>query len=505
MSTTASPNLLQEGGGLGFSFLFKGRKKKTHYCYLPQESQGVLPEINLSFDQATNVISGRPTAVKQVKLKVIAKNPYGETSDYITINAYDPYIPEISQSSLVKSSFKANVSYKLPCSNCLPAQSEYWHISDIVWSVEGLPDGVSFNPETLTFTGYTATAGLYQVKMSCSTNHGTALANFKWRVGEDPFKPTLEAYTVRNQNFPNETSSSWWANEYGTSISSFIVPGTNITKQAPTDENPEGTEIIRWYATNLPNGVSISEKTGYISGNLWDSSKAATVYVETNHGTASALVTFNIWSADPEIRVSLGDGAYTYEETNTKRTYKEVHSGSRITGYTSYNGYTGSYKNVDHPYASFWLYMIGYPAGGTWTLSNPKKRIVSYKPNINATPVDLYYSEGRYIEGRASKYSPNSYSRISPKSHGFSGSNEGRYHSRCDLNISGSDYNNTGSAADTHFTTSWYPTLTYTVNGKSVSHTITWGLQLYYYYKLSTKEKKACNNKTSIIAYEENY
>ncbi|MBU5272524.1 putative Ig domain-containing protein [Staphylococcus caprae] len=194
-----------------------------------------LPE-GVSFDSATNTISGTPTKVGSYPITVTTTDAEGNaTTTNFTIKVVDTTKPTVT--SIKDQSKEVNTSID-------PIKIEATDNSGqaVTNKVSGLPEGVSFDSETNTISGTPTKVGSYPIIVRTTDAEGNATTtSFTIKV-VDTTKPTVA--TIKDQT-----------KEVNTAIDSITIDASDNSGQAVTNK-----------VSGLPAGVSFDSATNTISG-----------------------------------------------------------------------------------------------------------------------------------------------------------------------------------------------------------------------------------------------
>ena len=187
---------------------------------------GKLPN-GITFDAAKGLLSGTPTEKGTYRLRFTLSNPAGdiEKSLKLKVNAI---LPKIT-GNLKKGSDGKEYKSKLKVKGSEPITVSYSGT---------LPQGLSFDAATLTFSGIP-----------------TEIC-------------TGQEIIVKASNIEGETTAKYSIMISGVApkLSISSLPDGIIGNAYSADLSATGTKPITWSAANLPDGLMIDERTGHISG-----------------------------------------------------------------------------------------------------------------------------------------------------------------------------------------------------------------------------------------------
>ena len=194
-----------------------------------------LPE-GVSFDSATNTISGSPMKVGSYPIVVTTTDESGnETTTNFTIKVVDTTKPMVT--SIEDQTKEVNTAI-----DSITIEATDNSGQAVTNKVSGLPEGVSFDSATNTISGMPTKVGSYPITVTTTDAEGNAtITNFTIKV-VDTTKPTVTA--IKDQT-----------KEVNTSIDSITVEATDNSGQAVTNK-----------VSGLPEGVSFDSATNTISG-----------------------------------------------------------------------------------------------------------------------------------------------------------------------------------------------------------------------------------------------
>lgn len=247
-------------------------------------ADGSLPD-GLTLDEATGEILGTPTTAGTYTFIVKAFN-----ENYVTAQRYTLLITDGSASTISIATTKLNdASTYTPYSAALATSGA----GTPTWSVESgftLPNGLTLNSETGIISGTPTKVGTFTFMLRAevsSTNYDTKLFTLKVVEGSDVF----------------------------TILTDSLKEGT-IGKSYSVVLKAKGSGTLTWSATDLPEGLTLDEEKGKISGKPTTVGTYNTAFTVTNR-TESATATLAIVIKDvkPKIKASVKAGmidtAYT--------------------------------------------------------------------------------------------------------------------------------------------------------------------------------------------------
>ncbi|MBF2214258.1 putative Ig domain-containing protein, partial [Staphylococcus epidermidis] len=190
----------------------------------------------VTFDEATNTISGTPNEVGSYDIKVTTTDESGNaTETMFTINVEDTTKPTVED--IADQTQEVNTEID-------PIKIEATDNSGqaITNKVDGLPDGVTFDEATNTISGTPNEVGRYDIKVTTTDESGNATETTFTINVEDTTKPTVESVADQTQ-------------EVNTEIEPIKIEATDNSGQAVTNK-----------VDGLPDGVTFDEATNTISG-----------------------------------------------------------------------------------------------------------------------------------------------------------------------------------------------------------------------------------------------
>ena len=189
----------------------------------------------VTFDEATNTISGTPSEVGSYTVTVTTTDESGnsETTTF-TIDVEDTTKPTVED--IADQTQEVNTEID-------PIKIEATDNSGqaITNKVDGLPDGVTFDEVTNTISGTPSKVGSYMTVTTTDESGNSETTTFTIDV-EDTSKPTVESVADQTQ-------------EVNTEIEPIKIEATDNSGQAVTNK-----------VDGLPDGVTFDETTNTISG-----------------------------------------------------------------------------------------------------------------------------------------------------------------------------------------------------------------------------------------------
>ncbi|WP_225982326.1 putative Ig domain-containing protein [Staphylococcus epidermidis] len=245
-----------------------------------------LPD-GVTFDEATNTISGTPSEVGSYDITVTTTDESGnsETTTF-TINVEDTTKPTVE--SIAGQTQEINTEMT-------PIKIEATDNSDqtVTNKVDGLPDGVTFDEATNTISGTPSEVGSYTVTVTTTDENGNATETTFTIDVEDTTKPTVEDITDQTQ-------------EINTEINPIKIEATDNSGQIVTNK-----------VEGLPDGVTFDEATNTISGTPSEVGSYTVTVTTTDENGNATEITFTINVKDTT-KPTVGDIADQTQEINTE-------------------------------------------------------------------------------------------------------------------------------------------------------------------------------------------
>ena len=194
-----------------------------------------LPD-GVTFDEATNTISGTPSEVGSYTVTVTTTDESSNaTETTFTIDVEDTTKPTVEDIADQTQEVNTEIT---------PIKIEATDNSGqaVTNKVDGLPDGVTFDEATNTISGTPSEVGSYDITVTTTDENGNSETTTFTIDVEDTTKPTVEDITDQTQ-------------EINTEMTPIKIEATDNSGQAVTNK-----------VEGLPDGVTFDEATNTISG-----------------------------------------------------------------------------------------------------------------------------------------------------------------------------------------------------------------------------------------------
>ena len=200
-----------------------------------------LPD-GLTYDPQTRTLSGTLTSLGSYTLVITASDGDLSSQRELNLEVIDNFAPVATDTLIEPNPARAEQSYSYTLADNLFTDADG---DTLTFSMSGLPDGLSFNPDNQTISGTPSSAGEYEITLTASDGISQSDRTF-----------TL---TINEANNAPVTNSEWTpaAGRAGTAYSAVL----------PADlfSDPDN-DALSISIANLPTGLSFDSTTGVISG-----------------------------------------------------------------------------------------------------------------------------------------------------------------------------------------------------------------------------------------------
>ncbi|WP_032604549.1 putative Ig domain-containing protein, partial [Staphylococcus epidermidis] len=241
----------------------------------------------VTFDEATNTISGTPSEVGSYDVTVTTTDESGNATEItFTINVEDTTKPTVEDIADQTQEVNTEIT---------PIKIEATDNSGqgVTNKVEGLPDGVTFDETTNTISGTPNEVGSYTVTVTTTDESGNATETTFTIDVEDTTKPTVESIADQTQ-------------EINTEIEPIKIEATDNSGQAVTNK-----------VDGLPAGVTFDETTNTISGTPSKVGSYDITVTTTDESGNSETTTFTI-NVEDTTKPTVESVADQTQEVNTE-------------------------------------------------------------------------------------------------------------------------------------------------------------------------------------------
>ena len=220
----------------------------------------------ITFDEATNTISGTPSEVGSYTVTVTTTDENGNaTETTFTIDVEDTTKPTVEDITDQTQEINTEI-------NPIKIETTDNSGQTVTNKVEGLPDGVTFDEATNTISGTPSEVGSYTVTVTTTDENGNATETTFTIDVEDTTKPTVEDITDQTQ-------------EINTEMTPIKIEATDNSGQTVTNK-----------VDGLPDGVTFDEATNTISGTPSEVGKylITITMIDKDGNTATTTLTINV-------------------------------------------------------------------------------------------------------------------------------------------------------------------------------------------------------------------
>ncbi|WP_232137343.1 putative Ig domain-containing protein [Staphylococcus kloosii] len=244
-----------------------------------------LPE-GVTFDPETNTISGTPTQVGTSTVTVTSRDEQGnETTTTFTITVQDttkPTVDSVSDQTKEVNTAIDPIEIHATDNSGQPVKN----------TVSGLPEGVTFDPETNTISGTPSKVGNYPVTVTSTDEQGNKTT-------------TTFTITVKDTTAPNVESISDQTKEVNTAIDPIEIHATDNSGQ------PVKNTVL-----GLPEGVTFNSETNTISGTPSKVGNYPVTVTTTDEQGNETTMTFTI-TVEDTTKPAVEDISNQTKEVNT--------------------------------------------------------------------------------------------------------------------------------------------------------------------------------------------
>ena len=241
----------------------------------------------VTFDEATNTISGTPSEVGSYTVTVTTMDESGNaTETTFTIDVEDTTKPTVESVSDQTQEVNTEITP-------ITIESEDNSDQAVTNKVDGLPDGVTFDEATNTISGTPSEVGSYTVTVTTTDESGNATETTFTIDVEDTTKPTVKSVSDQTQ-------------EVNTEITPIKIEATDNSGQTVTNK-----------VDGLPDGITFDEATNTISGTPSEVGSYDITVTTTDESGNATETTFTI-NVEDTTKPTVEDIADQTQEVNTE-------------------------------------------------------------------------------------------------------------------------------------------------------------------------------------------
>ncbi|MEJ7250243.1 putative Ig domain-containing protein, partial [Staphylococcus epidermidis] len=245
-----------------------------------------LPD-GVTFDEATNTISGTPSEVGSYDITVTTTDESGNvTETTFTIEVEDTTKPTVENVADQTQEVNTEITP-------ITIESEDNSDQAVTNKVDGLPDGVTFDEATNTISGTPSEVGSYTVTVTTTDESGNATETTFTIDVEDTTKPTVKSVSDQTQ-------------EVNTEITPIKIEATDNSGQTVTNK-----------VDGLPDGITFDEATNTISGTPSEVGSYDITVTTTDESGNATETTFTI-NVEDTTKPTVEDIADQTQEVNTE-------------------------------------------------------------------------------------------------------------------------------------------------------------------------------------------
>jgi LruC domain-containing protein len=221
-----------------------------------------LPD-GLSFDPATQVISGSPTTAGNYNINLYAANAAGTANEVLVLTVGTP--PSITSSLTANGTTDVQFATYTFTADGSPT---------IVYSVAGLPESLSFNPSTREINGTPSYSGVFPITLTATNEYGTDVKTLVLTIVEGAQPPvitsSLIAFGVRDFPFTYTMEAT------GSQPMTFSIDETKL---------PAGMTFSGGVISGIPTEIGVFSIPMTAHNNVADDNKTLVLTIAAGSGT----------------------------------------------------------------------------------------------------------------------------------------------------------------------------------------------------------------------------